>query len=130
LIDATLPPKDEQSSRPILKQIDILHSTLESITPKSDQGQIVPCLQLKRLPPPSLPSLIGLCGWVGVHLPLATGESDIHESAGVCDTLLRATLGGLLLLLRLNLWCLRLDLSGTSEGSVDLSHDCGLSVCI
>jgi hypothetical protein len=25
------------------------------------------------------------------------------------------------------LWCLRLDFSGTSEGSVDFSHDCGLS---
>jgi hypothetical protein len=23
------------------------------------------------------------------------------------------------------LWCLRLDLSGTSEGSVNFTHDCG-----
>jgi hypothetical protein len=27
------------------------------------------------------------------------------------------------------LWCLRLDLSGTSERSVNFSHDCGLSGC-
>ena len=38
------------------------------------------------------------------YLPLATGESDVHETAGVCDSLLRAALGGLLLLLWLNLW--------------------------
>jgi hypothetical protein len=37
------------------------------------------------------------------NLPLATGESNVHEAAGVCDSLLRAALGGLLLLLRLNL---------------------------
>ncbi len=62
-----------------------------------------------------------LRGWVGVHLwsarqngnpemefentnlPLATGEGNVHETAGVCDSLLRAALGGLLLLLGLNL---------------------------
>ena len=38
------------------------------------------------------------------NLPLATGESNVHETAGICDALLRATLGGLLLLLRLNLF--------------------------
>jgi hypothetical protein len=37
------------------------------------------------------------------NLPLATGESNVHETAGVCDSLLRSALGGLLLLLRLNL---------------------------
>ncbi len=37
------------------------------------------------------------------NLPLATGESNVYESAGVCDTLLSAALGGLLLLLGLNL---------------------------
>lgn len=38
------------------------------------------------------------------NLPLATGEGDVYETAGVCDSLLCATLGGLLLLLRLNLF--------------------------
>ncbi len=66
--------------------------------------------------------IFGLCGWIGVHLfeavseccqsdvlrfyahlPLATSESNINESAGICDSLLRAPLGSLLLLLRLNL---------------------------
>jgi hypothetical protein len=37
------------------------------------------------------------------NLPLATGEGNVHEAAGVCDSLLRPALGGLLLLLRLNL---------------------------
>jgi hypothetical protein len=37
------------------------------------------------------------------HLPLATSESNIDKSAGVCDSLLRATFGGLLLFLWLNL---------------------------
>lgn len=119
-------------------------------------------------------------------LPLATGHGDVDEAAGVSEPLLRAALGGLLLLLGLNLlsdvsasilivhfefgvdgdmslqrWIyrcdrmcsclggacaylgyrllasvshdsddlaltgLRLDLSGTSERSVNLTHDCG-----
>jgi len=37
------------------------------------------------------------------HLSLATGHGDVHETAGVRDSLLCAALGGLLLLLRLNL---------------------------
>lgn len=60
-----------------------------------------------------------LCRWVGVHLTLsalsfsacafprylslATGHGDVDETAGVGYSLLRAALGGLLLLLRLDL---------------------------
>jgi len=66
-----------------------------------------------------------LGGRVGVHLPLSTSHRDVHESSSVCYSLLRAALGGLLLLLRLNLWCLRLDLSSTSERSVHFTHDYG-----
>lgn len=40
---------------------------------------------------------------VDAYLPLATSQSNVHETAGICDSLLRATLGGLLLLLGLNL---------------------------
>jgi hypothetical protein len=40
---------------------------------------------------------------VGVHLSLAASKSDIDEAADVLDALLRATLGSLLLLLRLDL---------------------------
>lgn len=36
-------------------------------------------------------------------LALATGHGDVDETAGVCEPLLRAALGGLLLLLGLNL---------------------------
>lgn len=39
----------------------------------------------------------------GAHLSLATGHGDVHETAGVRDSLLCAALGGLLLLLGLNL---------------------------
>ena len=45
-----------------------------------------------------------LRGRVGVHLSLATGEGDVDETAGVCEPLLGAALGGLLLLLGLNLF--------------------------
>ena len=37
------------------------------------------------------------------NLPLATGHCDVDEAAGVYDALLRAALGGLLLLLGLDL---------------------------
>lgn len=49
-----------------------------------------------------------LCdGWnfsVGMYLALATGHGNVHEAAGVQDTLVGATLGVLLLLLGLNLY--------------------------
>jgi len=63
-----------------------------------------------------------LRGWVGVHLSLAAGHGDVDEAASVCDSLLRAALGRLLLLLWLDLWSLRLDLSGTCERAVHLTH--------
>lgn len=94
------------------------------------------------------------------YLSLATGHGDVHETASVCDSLLGAALGGLLLLLGLNLKAclvsglslllfhmpklysevaldtrclrrglrcsylggLRLDLTGTSERTVNLTH--------
>lgn len=65
-----------------------------------------------------------LCGWVGVHLSLATSHCDIDESSCVCYSLLSTTLWCLLLFLRLDLWGLRLDFAGTSERSVNLTHDC------
>ena len=37
------------------------------------------------------------------NLSLSSGEGDVHETAGVCESLLRATLWSLLLLLWLNL---------------------------
>lgn len=46
-----------------------------------------------------------LRGRVGVHLALAASHDDVHEAAGVGDTLLRAALGDLLLLLLLDLLC-------------------------
>ena len=64
-----------------------------------------------------------LCGRVWVHLPLSTGQRDINKSSGVLQALLGATLGGLLLLLRLDLGGLRLDFSRTGKGSVNFTHD-------
>jgi hypothetical protein len=53
------------------------------------------------------------------NLPLATGEGNVHEAAGVCDSLLRPALGGLLLLLRLNLLiCVR------QRSFLYQNHDC------
>lgn len=40
---------------------------------------------------------------ITTDLPLATGHGDVDEAAGVSEPLLRAALGGLLLLLGLNL---------------------------
>lgn len=52
------------------------------------------------------PKIVGsLRGRVGVHLALAAGHDDVHEALGVGDTLLRAALGDLLLLLLLDLYC-------------------------
>lgn len=38
------------------------------------------------------------------HLPLAAGHGDVYEAAGISDSLLGAALGGLLLLLGLDLY--------------------------
>jgi hypothetical protein len=47
------------------------------------------------------------CIAVLTDLPLATGHGDVDEAAGVSEPLLGAALGGLLLLLGLNLFPLR-----------------------
>ena len=65
--------------------------------------------QLRKACVPALPQFprVVVCrlrGRVGVHLALAAGHDDVHEAAGVCETLLRAALGDLLLLLLLDLW--------------------------
>jgi len=97
------------------------------IEPISDPGPSSHPSSSHDTPSSILPAIVlRLCSGVGVHLPLASGEGDVNESASVLYSLLRTALRGLLLLLRLNLWCLRLDLSGTCERTVDLSHDCGL----
>lgn len=64
--------------------------------------------QLRKACVPALPQFprVVVCrlrGRVGVHLALAAGHDDVHEAAGVCETLLRAALGDLLLLLLLDL---------------------------
>jgi hypothetical protein len=47
------------------------------------------------------------------HLPLSTGHGDVDESAGISYPLLGASLGGLLLLLGLNLCSRPLAVSAT-----------------
>lgn len=62
---------------------------------------------------------------VGVHLALATGHGDVDETTGVDDPLAGTALRSLGLLLLVDLGSGGLDLTGTSEGSVDLTHiDC------
>lgn len=56
-------------------------------------------------------ALCAMCvmdGWkgisVGMYLALATGHGNVHETASVENTLVGAALGGLLLLLGLDLY--------------------------
>jgi hypothetical protein len=46
----------------------------------------------------------GIFEKMGTYLPLSASHGDVHEAAGVCESLLGAALGSLLLLLRLNLY--------------------------
>ena len=48
-------------------------------------------------------------------------QHDMYKSAIVKETLLRATAGLLVLVLSVNLWCLLLDLAGTSQRTVNLT---------
>ncbi|KKZ65245.1 hypothetical protein EMCG_08895 [[Emmonsia] crescens] len=48
---------------------------------------------------------------VKTHLSLSTGHRDVNESSGVLQTLLGTTLGGLLLLLRLDLYHVKVSKS-------------------
>lgn len=50
-----------------------------------------------------IPPVSNRGGISATDLSLATGQSDVHETAGVCESLLRAALGGLGLLLLLDL---------------------------
>lgn len=62
------------------------------------------------------------------HLALAAGRGrHVDKAAGVLLALVRAALGRLLRLLRLDLGGLRLDLAGTRQTAVNLAHDeCGV----
>ena len=66
--------------------------------------------------------LNNLLAGVGVHLALATGHGNVDETAGVKNTLVGATLRVLLLLLGLDLRSGSLDLTGTGERAVNLTH--------
>lgn len=57
------------------------------------------------------------------HLPLATStDGNVNESSDELSPLLCSALGRLLLLLGLDLGSLRLDLTRSREGTVDLTH--------
>jgi hypothetical protein len=70
-----------------------------------------------RLPPGSVVTFTNL---QTSQLEIQSGWKR-YKPAVVQDTLLRTALGGFLLLLLVNLWCLRLDLTGTRERSVNCS---------
>jgi hypothetical protein len=61
------------------------------------------------------------------NLSLATSHRDIDETASVCDSLLRATLGSLLLLLRLDLYVAVVSDGDNNERSLPqaLNRSCG-----
>jgi hypothetical protein len=75
-----------------------------SVNAVVDQNAMPPLLHIFLSPPASLRDTIHLRSRVGVHLPLAAGHGDVDEAAGVLDALLRAALGGLLLLLWFDLF--------------------------
>jgi hypothetical protein len=74
--------------------------------------------------------MICLSAGVGVHSSLSASQGNVDETAGVLEALESTTLGGLLLLLGLDLGGLRLDLSGTSERSVNFAHFDGFVVLL
>jgi len=55
-------------------------------------------------------------------LALATSHGNVYKAASVCESLLRAALGGLLLLLGLNLLCVRRNSCGFSYPSLVILH--------
>lgn len=71
-----------------------------------------------RLPPGSVVTFTNLQNEFSLRYE-ANGKR--YEPAVVQDALLRTALGRFLLLLLVNLWCLRLDLTGTRERSVNCS---------
>jgi hypothetical protein len=113
--NATLPTKDAQS------HCEADSSCIKSINPMFDLGSssVDPQTQRPLIHHPSFSNCLTRLGLgssvelsacvietrfrVCADLPLATCKSDVYESAGVCYSFLRATFGGLLLLLWLNL---------------------------
>lgn len=66
-----------------------------------------------------------LCLGIEFHLSLATSHCDIDEAPSVEHPLPGTALRQLLLLLWLHLGGLGLHFSGTGEGAVNFTHDCG-----
>lgn len=59
--------------------------------------------------------MVSVCGvGVGMYLALATGHGHVHETAGVLHTLVGAALGGLLLLLGLDLFSSTVRMASSS----------------
>lgn len=60
-------------------------------------------------------------GSVGVSLSLTVDQGDVNKSLGVQHSHVGSTLRLLWLLGLLDLWSLRLNLTGTSQGSVNFT---------
>lgn len=58
---------------------------------------------------------------VGVSLSLTVDQSDVNKSSGVQQSLVSSSLRLLWLFSLVDLWSLRLNLTGTSQGSVDFT---------
>lgn len=59
--------------------------------------------------------------WTWVRSSLTVDQGDVDESLGVLESLESSALWLLWLLLLVNLWSLRLNLTGTSQGTVNLT---------
>lgn len=66
----------------------------------------------------------GNLGRVRVSLSLTVDQSDVDKSLGVQQSHVSSSLRLLWLLLLVNLWSLRLNLTGTSQGTVDFTLGC------
>jgi hypothetical protein len=91
-----------RTSIPSLIQVDLVHVKQRHLR-LSTQVLIVYEVGLGFICEAQVRQGFSIMGLENTNLPLTTGERNVHKSAGVCDSLLRAALGGLLLLLRLNL---------------------------
>lgn len=58
---------------------------------------------------------------VGVGLSLTVHQGDVDESSGVQQSLVSSSLRLLWLFSLVDLWSLRFNLTGTSQGSVDFT---------
>lgn len=67
---------------------------------------------------------------VGVGLSLAVHQGDVNKSSGVQQSLVSSSFRLLWLFSLVDLWSLRFNLTGTSQGSVDFTLKQLVTICL